>query len=48
MLQESVDMIDVGCLHPSSESENEATPACRVDIIDEILATASVCNASSL
>ena len=36
MLQESVDTTDVECLDSSSESANTSTPACRVDIIDEI------------
>ena len=34
-------------LDSSSESKNGTTPACRVDIIDEIPATSNACNASS-
>ena len=37
MLQESVDTTDVECPGSSSESENGSTPACEVDIIDEML-----------
>ena len=47
MLQESFDTTDEECLDSSSESENGFTPACRIDIIDEILTTLGACNASS-
>ena len=47
MLLKSVDTTDVECLDSSSESENGCTPACRVDIIDDILVTSDVCSASS-
>ena len=47
MLQESVDTTDVECLDSSSKSENRSTPACEVDIIDELLALLDACNASS-
>ena len=48
MLQESVDTADVECRHSSPESENGSTSACKVDIIDEKLATSNACNASPL
>ena len=47
MLQESVDTTDVEFLDSFSEYENGSTPACGVDIIDEILAGSDACNASS-
>ena len=47
MLQESFDTTDIECLDLSLESESGSTPACEVDIIDEILAISEVCNASS-
>ena len=47
MLQESDDTTDVECLGSSSESQNGSTPACGLDIINEILATSDACNASS-
>ena len=47
MLQKSVDMTDVECLDSSSKSANGSTPACKVDIIDEILATLGACSVRS-
>ena len=47
MLQKSVETTDVECLDSSLESERGFTPACRVDIIDEIFPTLDTCNASS-
>ena len=46
MLQKSIGTTDVECLDSSLESENGSTPACWVDIIDEVLATLDTCNTS--
>ena len=46
-LQESVHKTEVECRGSLSETENVSTPACGVDITDEILATSDPCNASS-
>ena len=48
MLQLSVDTTYVEYLDSFSESKSGFTPACGVDIFDEILATSDACNASSL